>query len=148
MKIEGEHVFKGSRQQVWSMVRDPVVLASILPGTTDLKQLSDTEYEGAITLRIGPVVGAFSGKITVEDEDPPERCTLVAEGEGKAGFFKGSGEVELVEQEDATLMKYVGEIQIGGKLAGVGQRLIDMTSKSMIRQGLKSLDRVLAERTP
>ncbi|MDF1500605.1 MAG: carbon monoxide dehydrogenase subunit G [Anaerolineales bacterium] len=147
MKIEGEHLFNGSREEVWALVRDPEVLASLLPGTTDLKQLSESEYEGSITLRIGPVTGAFSGKIIVEDENPPESCSLVAEGEGKPGFFKGTGDVELLEQDGGTLMKYGGEIQIGGKLAGVGQRLIDMTSKSMIKQGMKSLDKVLAERT-
>lgn len=145
MKIEGEHLFKGAREQVWSMVRDPEVLAGIMPGTTDLKQLSDSEYEGSITMRIGPVVGEFSGRVTVADEIPPESCTLVAEGEGKPGFFKGTGEIKLLEQDDGTLMTYTGEVQIGGKLAGVGQRLIDMTSKSMIKQGLKSLDKVLEE---
>jgi carbon monoxide dehydrogenase subunit G len=147
MKIQGEHVFDGPRAEVWAMVRDPEVLAGLLPGTTDLKQVSETDYEGSIKMRIGPVTGEFSGKIMVENENPPESCTLIAEGEGKAGFFKGSGDVELVEQDDSTVMKYEGEIQIGGKLAGVGQRLIDMTSKSMIKQGMKSLDKVLAERT-
>ena len=146
MKIEGEHLFAGPRDEVWAMVRDPEVLASLLPGTTDLTQLSENEYEGSITLRIGPVTGAFSGKIVVENENPPESCTLVAEGEGKPGFFKGSGDVELVEQDDGTLMKYAGEIQIGGKLAGVGQRLIDMTSKSMIKRGMSSLEKALEER--
>ncbi|MGD8622228.1 MAG: carbon monoxide dehydrogenase subunit G [Anaerolineales bacterium] len=147
MRVEGEHFFDGPREEVWAMVRDPEVLAGLLPGTTDLTQLSDSEYEGSITLRIGPVTGAFSGKITVENENAPESCTLIAEGEGKPGFFKGSGDVELIEQDGGTVMKYEGEIQIGGKLAGVGQRLIDMTSKSMIKQGMKSLDKVLAERT-
>lgn len=147
MKIEGEHLFNGPRDEVWAMVRDPEVLAGLLPGTTELEQVSESEYEGSIKLRIGPVTGTFSGKITVENENPPESCTLVAEGEGKPGFFKGSGDVELREQDGGTLMKYEGDIQIGGKLAGVGQRLIDMTSKSMIKQGMKSLEKVLAERT-
>ena len=146
MRIEGEHVFNGSREEVWSMVRDPEVLASMVPGTTQLDQLSETEYEGKIVLRIGPVVGEFSGKITVAEETPPEHCVLIAEGEGKPGFFNGSGTVDLIEQDDGTLMKYAGDIQIGGKLASVGQRLLDMTSKSMIKQGMKSLDSTLAER--
>jgi carbon monoxide dehydrogenase subunit G len=146
MRVEGEHLFDGPREEVWAMVRDPEVLAGLLPGTTDMKQLSDSEYEGSITLRIGPVTGAFTGKINVENEKPPGSCKLIAEGEGKPGFFKGEGNVELIEQEGGTLMKYEGEIQIGGKLAGVGQRLIDMTSKSMIKQGMKSLDKVLSER--
>ena len=147
MKIEGEHVFNGSREQVWELVRDPSVLATALPGTQELEQLSDTEYAGAINLRVGPIGGAFAGKIFVEDERPPEYVKLRAEGEGKPGFFKGVGEVNLVEQgESTTLMKYSGEVQIGGKLASVGQRLIDTTSKSMIRQGFDVLDQALAAR--
>ena len=147
MKIEGEHVFNGSREQVWELVRDPSVLATALPGTQELEQLSDTEYAGAINLRVGPIGGAFAGKIFVEDERPPEYVKLRAEGEGKPGFFKGVGEVNLVDQgESRTLMKYSGDVQIGGKLASVGQRLIDTTSKSMIRQGFDVLDQALAAR--
>ena len=80
MRIEGEHVFNGSREDVWAMVRDPEVLATMLPGTTKLSQLSETEYEGAINLRVGPISGGFSGRVLVEDELPPESCTLNAEG--------------------------------------------------------------------
>jgi len=127
MRIEGEHVFNGSREDVWAMVRDPEVLATLVPGTTKLTQLSESEYEGEINLRIGPISGGF-------------------EGEGRAGFFKGSGTVHLTEQDDGTLMVYEGDIQIGGKLASIGQRLIDMTSKTMIRQGMKGLDAALEER--
>jgi carbon monoxide dehydrogenase subunit G len=146
MRIEGEHVFNGSREDVWAMVRDPEVLATLVPGTTKLTQLSESEYEGEINLRIGPISGSFSGRIFVEDEVPPESCTLKAEGDGRAGFFKGCGTVLLTEQGDGTLMVYEGDIQIGGKLASIGQRLIDMTSKTMIRQGMKGLDVALEER--
>jgi carbon monoxide dehydrogenase subunit G len=146
MRIQGEHVFNGSREDVWAMVRDPEVLATLLPGTTKLNQLSESEYEGEINLRIGPISGSFSGRIFVEDEVPPESCTLNAVGEGRAGFFKGSGTVHLTEQDDGTLMVYEGDIQIGGKLASIGQRLIDMTSKTMLRQGMKGFDAALEER--
>lgn len=148
MRIEGEHLFNGSREEVWSLVRDPEVLAGILPGTQELEKLSDTEYAGAINLRIGPVAGNFTGQIHVTEETPPEHCVLEAEGEGSPGFFKGSGSVDLVDQGDGTtLMKYGGDVQIGGKLASVGQRLIESTSKSMIRQGMQSLDAALEART-
>jgi carbon monoxide dehydrogenase subunit G len=147
MKIAGEHTFNSSREEVWKVVRDPEVLATVLPGTQSLNQLSDTEYEGSINLRIGPVAGSFDGRVIVEDEAPPERCTLSAEAKGSPGFFSGEGTVHLLDQGDGTtLMKYEGEVQIGGKLASVGQRLIDSTSKSMIRQGMQVLDNVLAAR--
>lgn len=145
MKIEGEHVFNAPREAVWKMVRDPEVLASILPGTQELQQLSETEYEGRIILKVGPITGNFSGRIEVLDESPPESCTLMAEGEGKPGFFKGEGKVDLIEEGDSTRMRYIGEMQIGGRLASVGQRLLDMTSKSMIKKGFEVLDQRLVE---
>jgi carbon monoxide dehydrogenase subunit G len=147
VRIEGEHVFKGSAEDVWEMVRDPSILATAMPGTQELNQISDSEYEGSINVRVGPIAGSFSGRILVSDENPPESCTLNAEGEGKAGFFKGSGHVHLLDQGDGTtLMKYEGDVQVGGKLASVGQRLMDTTSKSMIRKGFEVLDQALEAR--
>lgn len=147
MKLEGEYLFNGPRDEVWAMVRDPEVLATCMPGTQTLKQISPTEYEGAINIRIGPVSGSFSGKLTVSNEVPPESCTLTVEGKGAAGFAKGVGNVLLVEQgPDKTLLKYTGELSIGGKLMGVGQRLIDSVGKSIINKGFDTLDKALAAR--
>jgi carbon monoxide dehydrogenase subunit G len=144
MRIEGEYVFDGPREQVWEIVRDPEVLATALPGTQSLEQVGENEYAGRMHVRIGPVSGLFAGKIVVSDEVPPESCTLGVEGRGAPGFAKGSGHIRLLEQEDGTtLMAYEGEMQVGGKLASVGQRLLDTASKSMIRQGLESLNNAL-----
>ena len=147
MKIEGEYVFNGPRQDVWNLVRDPDVLATALPGTQSLQQVSESEYEGTMHVRVGPVAGAFAGRIVVSDEVPPESLTLTVEGKGAPGFATGVGHVRLTEQEDGTtLMHYDGEVQIGGKLASVGQRLIDTASRSLIGQGLESLNGVLLAR--
>ncbi|NIS79620.1 MAG: carbon monoxide dehydrogenase [Anaerolineales bacterium] len=147
MKIEGEHIFNGSSEDVWELVRDPAILATALPGTQELNKISDSEYEGSINVRVGPIAGSFSGRVLVSDEKPPESCTLNAEAEGKAGFFKGSGHVRLHDQGDGTtVMQYEGEVQVGGKLASLGQRLMDTTSKSMIRQGFEVLDKALQAR--
>jgi len=147
MKVEGEHVFRGPRQAVWELIRDPEALAKALPGTETLTKLSDNEYEGTMNVRIGPVAGVFSGKVLVSDEVPPESCTLTAEGKGAQGFARGVGRVQLFDQEDGTtLMRYEGDVQIGGKLASVGQRSLDSVSKSMIRQGLLALDQALQAR--
>jgi carbon monoxide dehydrogenase subunit G len=147
MRLEGEYIFDGPREQVWQIVRDPDVLVTALPGAKDLNQVGENEYEGEMNVRIGPVAGLFSGRIVVSDEVPPESCTLAVEGKGSPGFAKGTGHVQLIEQGDGTtLMKYEGEMQIGGRLAGVGQRLIDTASKSMIRQGLETLNQALQAR--
>jgi len=147
VKLEGEYVFNGPREDVWELVRDPDVLATALPGTQSLDQVGENEYEGVMDVRIGPIAGVFSGRIVVSDEVPPETCTLTVDGKGKPGFINGTGYINLIDQGDGTtLMKYDGEIRIGGRLASVGQRLLDTTSKSMIRQGLETLNKALQAR--
>jgi len=147
MKLDGEYLFNGPCEQVWKLVRDPDVLATALPGTQSLNKISDTEFEGVMHLRIGPMAGDFAGKLVVSDEVPPESCTLTVDGKGAAGFAKGAGHVQLIEQADGkTLMKYAGDFQVGGKLASTGQRMIDTVSKSMVRQGLEALDKALQAR--
>jgi len=147
VKVAGEYVFNGPREEVWELVRDPEVLATALPGTQSLNQVSENEYEGEMHVRVGPVAGVFSGRVVASDEVPPESYTLTVEGKGGPGFAKGTGHVQLVDQGDGTtLMKYEGEVQIGGKVASVGQRLLDTASKSMLRQGLEALNKALEAR--
>ncbi len=147
MRIEGEYTFSGPRELVWEMLNDPQVLASALPGTQQLTQVAENEYEGEMNVRVGPVSGTFTGRLVVSDATPPERCTLTVDGRGAPGFLKGSGLVNLIAQEDGTtLMKYEGEVQVGGKLAGVGQRMLDSVSKSMLRQGLDTMNEALKAR--
>ncbi len=147
MKLEGEYTFDGPREEVWKIVRDPEVLATALPGTQNLEQVGENEYAGKMHVRIGPVSGVFSGRIVVTDEVPPESYTLSVDGRGAPGFAKGTGQVQLIDQGDeTTLMVYEGDMQVGGRLAGVGQRLIDTASRSMVRQGLESLNNALRAR--
>jgi len=147
MNLEGEHIFKGPREDVYMMFRDPEVLATALPGTQSLTKIDDQHYEGAMNIRIGPVSGAFSGKLEVADEVAPEKCTLIVEGRGAPGFAKGTGHVVFTEQGDGTtLLKYSGDVQIGGTLASVGQRMIDSVSKSMIKSAFDTLDKALEAR--
>jgi carbon monoxide dehydrogenase subunit G len=147
MKIEGEYVFDGPREEVWKLVRDPEVLATCLPGTQNVQKVNDSEYTGVIGIRVGPISGSFSGKIFVTNEVPPESCTLTVEGTGKIGFLKGVGNIDMAEvDEQKTRMKYNGEVQIGGRVASVGQRLFDTVSKGMIKQGLDTLNEILQTR--
>ena len=144
MKIEGEYTIDGSREQVWEIMRDPEVLASALPGTQSLDQVSENEYQGEMQVRIGPVAGLFSGQVAISDEVPPESLTMTVEGRGKPGFVKGTGAVQQISQEtDKTLMKYEGDMQVGGRLASVGQRMMDSVSKSLLKQGLDSINQAL-----
>lgn len=147
MKVQGEYVFDGPREEVWELLRDPEVLATALPGTQSLTPVSENEYEGKMNVRVGPVSGAFSGRVIASNEVPPESYTLTVEGQGKAAFVKASGDVLLIDQGDGTtLMKYEGGFQVGGRLVSVGQRLIDGVSKKMLRHGLDTINKELQER--
>ena len=147
MKLQGEYKFDGPRDVVWELVRDPDVLAKALPGTQSLEKVDQNTYEGKMNVRIGPVAGLFSGKLIVSNEVPPESYTLTVEGKGGPGFGKGSGDVQLIDQGDGTtLMKYEGELQVGGTIANVGQRLIETVANSMAKQAFESLNRSLQVR--
>jgi hypothetical protein len=123
-------------------------MAAALPGTEKMESIGDNKYEAIMNVRVGPVVGEFSGHLVISNEKFPESYTMTVDGRGKPGFLKGSGDITLLDQgESGTLMKYIGEVQVGGKLAGVGQRLIDTVSKSIINQAFETLDQVLAERS-
>jgi carbon monoxide dehydrogenase subunit G len=147
MKIEGEYVFHGLRKDVWELVRDPEALSTALPGAQQLTKVTDEEYVGEMHMRVGPVSGVFSGRLLVSNEVPPESCTLTVDGKGGPGFARGSGNCQLIDLGDGTtLMKYQGDIQIGGRLTSVGQRMLDTVSRSIIRQGLDTLDKALQAR--
>jgi uncharacterized protein len=147
MKIEGDHIFQGPRQEVWDMFLDPNVLAQALPGTQKLDKIGDDTFEGVMNIRVGPVSGAFSGKVVRSNAVEPDSFTMTVDGKGAPGFLKGSGDVVLGDPGDGTTpMQYSGEVQVGGTLAGVGQRMLDSVSKSMIRAAFDSLDKVLAAR--
>jgi carbon monoxide dehydrogenase subunit G len=147
LKIGGEYTFNGPREDVWEIIRDPEVLATALPGTKSLDKVGENEYAGEMNVRVGPVAGLFSGRLVVSNEVPPESCTLTVDGRGSPGFINGTGNVVLSDKGDeTTLMTYDGDVQIGGRLASVGQRLLDTASKSMIRQGLEALNMALQAR--
>lgn len=147
MKIEGEYLFDGPRDVVWEIIRDPDILATALPGTQSLEQVSENEYQGEMQVRIGPVGGLFSGRVIISDENPPESLTMTVEGKGKPGFVKGTGFVQLSTAENnKTQMQYQGDMEVGGRLASVGQRMMDSVSKSLLKQGLDSLNQALVAR--
>jgi carbon monoxide dehydrogenase subunit G len=144
MIIEGEHIFHGPREVVFSMFRDPEVLATAVPGMEKLTKVDDEHYEGTMNVRIGPVSGKFAGVLAVTNEVFPESCTLTVDGRGAAGFGKGVGNVQFKDQGDGTtLLKYSGELNIGGTLASVGQRMIDSVAKSMMKTAFETLDKAL-----
>ena len=140
MHIEGSYTFRAPREAVWDAIMDPAVMGAALPGGETLEKTSDTEYQGVMNVRVGPVQGKFQGKVVILEADKPQRCSMSVDGRGTPGFLKGTGEWSLTPDGDATVMTYSGDVEVGGKIANVGQRLLDSSAKSLTRQGLESLD--------
>jgi len=146
MELAGEYTFNAPRETVWEAIMDPEVLANILPGCERLEKVSDTEYRGVLNVRIGPVQGKFNGKVLLSDMNEPESFHIDIDGKGAAGFINGGGDARLDVIDDNTVLTYSGEAQVGGRIASVGQRLVETSAKSIVRQALESLERNIQAR--
>jgi carbon monoxide dehydrogenase subunit G len=132
MDMTGEYKIAAPRERVWAALNDPDILRQAIPGCEELNKLSDTELEGAARAKIGPVSARFKGKVTLSELNPPESYVLTGEGSGgAAGFAKGEAKVVLTPEGDATILRYTVKATIGGKLAQLGQRLVDGAAKKM-----------------
>ncbi len=140
MDVGGEYTFDAPQETVWRALQDPAVLASVMPGGEEFKEVGENEFEGRLNIRIGPVMGKFSGNIKLSDIVEPSSYTMSVEGKGVPGFVKATGRLQLIGQNETTHMTYEGTAQIGGRIASVGQRLLDATAKSIIRQSLEGLN--------
>lgn len=140
MKVEGSYTFNAPRDEVWTAMLDPEVLANTLPGVQQLEKTGDNVYKAAMKIRIGPVQGLYTGTVNLSDLNPTESLQLHVDGRGAPGFVKGDGQLQLETQGDQTLMHYGGEAQVGGRLASVGQRLMESSVQALIAQSLESLN--------
>jgi carbon monoxide dehydrogenase subunit G len=139
VKLEGTYTFEAPREVVWQALLDPNVLAKVMPGCEQLEQIGENEYKGMLKIRVGPVQGQFEGLVNLSDINAPEGYRMQVDGKGAPGFMKGVGEVHLEDQGASTLMRYSGEAQVGGRIASVGQRLLDSSAKALTRQSLDGL---------
>lgn len=117
-----------------------------MPGCEKLEQISDNEFEGILKIKVGPVQGTFNGKIILTDVNEPQSYNITIDGKGAPGFVKGQGGVQLVEENGRTILQYEGDAQVGGRLASVGQRLLDTSARAIVRQGLEGLDQQVQAR--
>ncbi|MGP0088432.1 MAG: SRPBCC family protein [Xanthobacteraceae bacterium] len=132
MTMTGEQQLPAARETVWAKLNDPEVLKACIPGCETLEKLSDTEFQAVAVIKIGPVKATFKGKVTLSDLDPPNGYRISGQGDGGvAGFAKGGATVALVPKDSDTLLSYNVEAQIGGKLAQLGQRLVNGAAKKM-----------------
>ena len=132
MEMHGELRIPAPREQVWEKLNDPEVLKTCIPGCESIEKTSDTEFTAKVVARVGPVKATFAGKVTLTDIVAPAGYTITGEGTGGvAGFAKGSAKVALDEAGAETVLRYGVQAQVGGKLAQIGSRLIDATSRKM-----------------
>jgi uncharacterized protein len=132
MDMSGEYRIAAMRDKVWQALNDPAILKQCIPGCESLEKLSDTEMNGKVTAKVGPVTARFGGKVTLSDLDPPNSYRISGEGTGgPAGFAKGGATVALRDDNGVTVLSYKVDANVGGKLAQIGSRLIDGTARKM-----------------
>src|SRR5689334_25406430 len=132
MTMSGEVQLPANRQAVWEKLNDPEVLKACIPGCEELEKTDDYSFRAIAKVKVGPVSARFKGRVTLSDLDPPNGYKISGEGEGGvAGFAKGGATVALAEKDGGTLLTYDVEAQIGGKLAQLGQRLVNGAAKKV-----------------
>ena len=132
MQMSDSQRIPASKEKVWAALNDPAILKQCIPGCEALDMSSPAEMTATVVFRVGPVKATFGGKVTLSDLDPPNSYRISGEGSGGvAGFAKGGATVGLTEKDGGTLLKYDVEAQIGGKLAQLGQRLINGSAKKL-----------------
>ncbi len=146
MNVSGEYTFDATPEAVWTGLLDPEVLAATMPGCERLELVGEHRYEGALDIKVGPVQGKFQGKIRLEDLEPPTGFRMLVEGQGAPGFVRASAEIAIQPDGDRTKLVYDGDAQVGGRVASVGQRLLESSAKAIIRQSLEGLNQTLTHR--
>ncbi len=149
MDIQGTRALAITQQQAWDALNDPEVLKACIAGCERLELTGDNQYAVGMAVKIGPVSAKFSGKITLSDINPPSSYTLAFDGQGgAAGFGKGKAQVTLLPQDAGCQLQYTVSAQIGGKLAQVGQRLVEGAAKSMADDFFKRFEAEMQKRHP
>lgn len=140
MKIAGTHALAAAPDRAYALLLDPDVLAKSIPGCESLERIGDDEYKMKMKMALAAVSGAFEGKVRIVDQNPPSSFRMEVDGAGKIGFVKGSGMLTLTASGEGTSVAYNGDVQVGGTIAAVGQRLIDTTARMMIKKFFERLE--------
>jgi len=140
MKIEGTQEISADRERVYSALIDPAVLQRCIPGCEKLEATGENTYSARLRAGVGSIKGIFNGAVRLEDMQPPSRYRMIVDGKGQPGFLKGSGEIALDEKNGATLITFSGDVQVGGTIAGVGQRMIQGAAKMMATQFFTAIE--------
>jgi carbon monoxide dehydrogenase subunit G len=144
MKIEGTTDIAAPLDHVWAGFLDPAVLSKAIPGCEELVAIGPDEYKAVMKVGVGPVKGTFEGKVKLSNQEPPHRYRMAVEGSGSPGFVRGEAVIELAEAEGGTRVSCSGDVQVGGLIASVGQRLLGGVSRMMLDQFFGRMNELLA----
>jgi len=140
MKIEGIHEIHSSPDRVYQALIEPAVLQRCIPGCERLEKTGENAYSTTLRAGVGSIKGLFTGNVRLEDLRPPEHFRIVVDGKGQPGFLKGAGDLDLTSQNGVTVITYSGEVQVGGTIAGVGQRMLQGAAKMMATQFFTAIE--------
>lgn len=144
MKISGANTVPLGIEKAYAALQDPAVLVQCMPGCETLEKIADDEYAMKMKMALAAVSGQFQGKVRIAEKNPFTSFKLIVEGTGKIGFMKGEGTLRLTEQDGSTAVAFDGDVNVGGTIAAVGQRLIDTTARMMIKRFFDKLAEVVA----
>ena len=131
MKLSGSYQINLEKQKVWEALNDPEILQKTIPGCEEFIKKSETEFTATATNKIGPFNASFTGDIELTDLNPPHSYKITGSGNSPVGFANGEATVSLEDEDNGTKLTYTVEANVGGKIAQIGSRLIDMTAKKM-----------------
>jgi carbon monoxide dehydrogenase subunit G len=145
LELKGKHKVALSREQVWCLLNDPAVLQEVIPGCESLNRVAEDKYELGLSLLIGSVSGNYKGSVELSDKKPLDYYDLTLVGEGSIGFVKGRAHFVLIEENGGTTITYDGEAEVGGLVAGVGNRVLGGVAKFMVGRFFKAFDKYIKE---
>ena len=140
MKIDASHEIHAPRERVYAALIEPDVLRRAIPGCESLEKVSDNIYNATLKAGVGSIKGTFKGEVRLEDMRPPEHYRIIVTGKGAVGFAKGSANFDLNEQNGETTIRYAADMQIGGTIAAVGQRMIQGAARMMAAKFFAALE--------
>ena len=143
MKVEGSYTFDAPRERVWSVLLNPDALKSCIPGCETMTATGEDQYEATMKVGVAAIRGSYKGNIRITEKVEPSSYQLMVEGRGGPGFVKGTAQVELVDQGQSTQVVVHGDGQVGGTVAGVGQRMLGGVAKMLMGQFFDCLKKQL-----
>lgn len=146
LEVQGEQTLPLGRAELWRMLNDPEVLARTIPGCNSVRRVDEDRYEMGMKIQVANVSGEYMGSVAITDKREPEHYVLTVEGQGSIGFMKGTAAFDFEpEGEGETLLRYAGSAELGGVVAGVGQRVLSGVAKFLVGRFFKALEKCIAE---